>query len=221
MLNAALTTIEATLPRLTSLGATIRQVSRGRIEIKAQKFASDVRPDLRSFTDASQAIIQALYPNAHQTLRRNLAKTMTDRYTTIVYAIHRARKRQTRRPAAPAISLPPIDESAAITPQTTQPDNSTAAILLDFPVSAPQRQIYDVVSHSDLSTIDSKHPKWKAIQGSDFLEGRSEQGRRGTSSVHFSQGIYPPLPSQKDANPSLCDWCGAAIEKKMSEDDWR
>ncbi|KAK5655303.1 hypothetical protein OQA88_5870 [Cercophora sp. LCS_1] len=82
--NVALTAIEATLPRLKSISSTIRQASRGRIEIKAQKHATDVKLNLDSFADATRVIAQMLYPGAHFLLRKRLAEAMADTYASIV-----------------------------------------------------------------------------------------------------------------------------------------
>jgi len=212
--NAALGAIEATLPRLRRLGCTIRQVCYGRMEIKAQQFAS-LRLDVKRFTDVSHAIVHTLYPNAHPSLLKYLAKTMANKYVTMEYSIYRSERLQARRPVAPLSTLPLINESTTVTP-------SPAAIPAKPSAPAPSVRMYGTVIQSDLSTIDSKHPRLQALRSPNFLDGSSERGRRGTSSVQISKGLYPPFPLQRDSNLPRCEWCGVMIDKqKMSESDWR
>lgn len=216
MHNAALGVIEATLPRLRRLGSTIRQVSRGRMEVKAQQFAS-LRLNVKRFTDISQGLVYTLYPNAHPSLVKYLAKTMANKYVTMEYGIYRSEKLQDRRPAASLGGSNPLDN---ITPVFPSPGTAPAISKPSFPTL--RARIQDTASQSDLSTIDSKHPRLQALRSPDFLDGGSERGRRGTSSVQISQGLYPPFPPKKDDNLPRCEWCGDLIDKQeMNESDWR
>ena len=218
--DATLAALEGTLSRLNRLGVTIRQTSREKMVIKTQKFASGL--SLRGFTDVSRCVVHILYPSTHHLLSEYLAKTMTNRFVTMLYLAHRGGKLQSRRftksPLMPTIGE---DEELAMKPnpvaQTVQADPRTGKQLETSP---GQPKIPYTASQSDLSTVNSKQLRL-ALRRSNYLNAPTER-RKGTSSVQVSQGNYPPAPFQKDANIAACEWCSRPMDKReITESEWR
>jgi len=217
--RAGLAAVEATLSRLNRLGVTIRQASRGRIDVKVKTFAANL--DTRPFADAAQVVVQTLYPNAHQSLREYLGKTMTERYAAILYLRHRREKLQSRRPLNSPFAgpqLPTIGEGV-------QAGKGRLPPVHDFfgkgpAASQPFTKIPYAGSQSDLSTVNTKLLR-HALQRTANFEAPTER-RTGTSSVQVSQGNYPGLPRGKEGNYITCEWCTKAIDKRVTnEADWR
>ncbi|KAL8367018.1 hypothetical protein RB595_007615 [Gaeumannomyces hyphopodioides] len=220
--DEALSAIDATLTRLNRLGATIRQPSHGGIDAKVQRFAAGL--DLGPFAAVSQAVVQQLYPNAHQSLQQYLGKTMVDRYAAMLFRKYRDDKLQSRCPGKPIGFMPTIDEErqgdpgryspgqlASGTRQEMLPKTSGYTNLAGIPSAASQ---------SDLSTINGQQ-LGLALHRTNNLQVPTER-RQGTSSVQVGQGNYPRRPSQKDGNFFACEWCGKIIGKQdMNDSDWR
>ncbi|KLU82018.1 hypothetical protein MAPG_01097 [Magnaporthiopsis poae ATCC 64411] len=204
--DTALAALEATLPRLNRLGVTIRQASSEKMVLKAQKFATSL--DLKSFSDISQSVVHALYPNIHRSLREYLAKSMTNRFATMLYLAHRGGKLRSRRRLRSPGLMPTIGEGEELTLRPLPPDPDVQA----EPGRANQAEAAQPVapstaSQSDLSTINSRQLR-QAMRRTNYLEAPTER-RKGTSSIQVRQGNYPPPPFQKDKNIAHCEWCEA------------
>ncbi|SPO02493.1 uncharacterized protein DNG_05166 [Cephalotrichum gorgonifer] len=214
--NEALAAVEATLMRLNRLGVTIRQSSHGRIDIKVKTFAAGL--DLGPFATASRAVVQTLYPHAHQALREYLDKTMTDRYVAMRFAKDRKVKLQSRRPAKERGPIPTISEGVEAVAPGWYPSDQLALGRVSASAELPKKPGSD--SRSDLSTVDSKQLK-QILSKTNNLEAPSKR-RRGMSSVQVSQGNYPELPFQTEGNFITCEFCGKGIDKRdTNESDWR
>ncbi|KAH6616959.1 hypothetical protein F5144DRAFT_606479 [Chaetomium tenue] len=217
--DAALAALEATLSRLNRLGVTIRQTSRENMVIKTQKFASGL--DLKGFTDASRCLVHLLYPSTHHSLSEYLAKTMTNRFVTMLYLGHRGGKLQSRRYTKSPL-MPTIGEGEELTMKPSPLDQTPQAEIgnENKQTSPGDRKIPYVESQSDLSTINSKQLRL-ALRRSGYLSAPTER-RKGTSSIQVSQGNYPPAPFQKDSNIAACEWCGRPMDKReITESEWR
>ncbi|KLU87691.1 hypothetical protein MAPG_06685 [Magnaporthiopsis poae ATCC 64411] len=220
--DTALSAIGATLTRLNRLGVAIRQSSRERIDVKVQRFAATI--DFGPFAAVSQAVVQQLYPNAHQSLRQYLAKTMVDRYTSMLYKKFREGKLQPRRPEKSLGSMPTIDEGPQINPDRNPPgllaDNGSQQMLSGTLSSTTISGITPATSRSGPSTINSKQLR-SILYRTNHFQVPTER-RKGTSSVQVGRGNYPRPPSQEGSNFIACEWCSRIIEKReMSESDWR
>ncbi|EAQ84990.1 hypothetical protein CHGG_09004 [Chaetomium globosum CBS 148.51] len=217
--DAALAALEATLSRLNRLGVTIRQTSREKMVIKTRKFASGL--DLKGFTDASRCVVHLLYPSTHHSLSEYLAKTMTNRFVTMLYLGHRGGKLQSRRYTKSPL-MPTIGEAEELTMKPSPLDQTPGAEIgnTNKQTSPGDRKIPYAASQSDLSTINSKQLRL-ALRRSDYLSAPTER-RKGTSSIQVSQGNYPPAPFHKDSNIAACEWCGRPMDKReITESEWR
>lgn len=220
--DTALSAIDATLIRLNRLGVAIRQSSRDRIDIKVQRFAATI--DFGPFAAVSQAVVQQLYPNAHQSLRRYLAKTMVDRYASMLYKKFREGELQSRRPKKTLGSMPTIDEGRQVSPDRNPPgllaNNVSQQTLPGTLSSTALAGISPATSRSDLSTINSKQLRSTLYRTNNFQV--PTERRKGTSSVQVGQGNYPRPPSKEGSNFVTCEWCSKIIQKReMSDSDWR
>ncbi|KAK4233928.1 hypothetical protein C8A03DRAFT_47631 [Achaetomium macrosporum] len=220
--NEALSAVDAALTRLNRLSVTIRQSSRGRIDVKIQRFAASL--DLGPFAAVSEAVVQQLYPNAHQSLQQYLGKTMVDRYAAMLFAKYRDDKLQSRRPGKPLGFMSTIDEERQGDPGRHPPGQLASTMsqeMLSRTLGCTDLAgIPFVPSQSDLSTINSQQLRL-ALHRTNNFQVPTER-RQGTSSVQVGKGNYPRRPSQKDSNFFTCEWCGKTIGKQdMNDSDWR
>ena len=216
---AAVSVVEDTLVRLNKLGVTIRQSSRGRIDVKVQRFAASL--ELRSFAAASQAVVQQLYPNAHQSLQQYLGKTMVDRYSAILFARHRERQLQSRRPKNAFGSMPTIDEFEDVPGQHPPgPVNIGHQMVPKTSSSGALTGTLAAASQFGVSTVNSKQLRLVLRRTNNFQLPTAI--RKGTSSIQVGQGNYPRSPFQRESNSITCEWCSKIIEKRdMDDSDWR
>jgi len=220
--DATLSTIDATLTRLNRLGVTIRQSSRGRIDVKIQRFAASF--DLGPFAAVSQVVVQQFYPNAHRSLQQHLAKTMVDRYASIMFTKYRKEKLQSRRPGTPGGFMPTIDEGREVDFGAHPPGLTESGVREDMLSGALGHAGLtgrsSATARSDLSTVNSKQLRQALLRTNNFQ--LPTERRHGTSSVQVGQGNYPRLPLQEESNFITCEWCSKIIENQdMNDSDWR
>ena len=135
----------------------------------------------------------------------------------MLYQAHRGEQLQSRRPTRSSGVMPTIGEGEVLTQGPLPPDGNAQAL-----VPAAQPGVPSTVSQSGHSTITSSIPFRQRIARGNYLEAPPSERRGGTSSVQVSQGNYPPLRVQKNANLAPCQWCGKPMDTtKMTENDWR
>ncbi|KAH6633953.1 hypothetical protein B0J18DRAFT_414818 [Chaetomium sp. MPI-SDFR-AT-0129] len=219
---AALEALEATFPRLNRLGVTIRRASLDKIAVKSQRFTASV--DRTSFTDDCRFCVQTLYPECHPSLREYLAETMTTRYKTMLYQAHRTETLQSRRPTRPSEPMATIAEGEELSQSLplSSVDNAQAGPGRARHVPETQLVARSTISQSDdLSSINNSTQFRQQIARGNYLAAPVEQ-RGGTSSIQVSQGNYPSLGVQKNADLARCQWCGVLMDRKrMTENEWR
>ncbi|KAL7958816.1 hypothetical protein V8C34DRAFT_281798 [Trichoderma compactum] len=211
--TAALKTIDDTLTRLNRIGVTIRQSGRGQFDTRANKFAAGL--DLGSFASLCANAVQALYPNAHQSLKDYLSKSMTDRYARMLFFESRHKKLETRRERR--IGLSPIYEVPSKDTQTSNPIIQLA-MMTKPPVLANHSRPPPALSQSDLSSVN-------VYQIRNRLRPPDEASTKfhKTSSIQANQGNYPRLPvTGPGSSIFTCPWCSELLgEKTLSESEWR
>ncbi|KAL7937887.1 hypothetical protein V8C35DRAFT_319942 [Trichoderma chlorosporum] len=211
--TAALKTIDDTLNRLNRLGVTIRQSGRGKVDIRASKFAAGL--DLSSFASLCANAVQTLYPGAHQSLKDYLSKSMTERYARMLFLGSRHKKLETRRGLGTALS--PIHETPKKERQTS--DNTIRLAMMPknsglASISRPP----PLPSQSDLSSVN-------VYQIRNRLRPPDEASTKfhKTLSIQVNQGNYPRPPvTNQGSNIFTCPWCSELLIKKtLSESQWR
>lgn len=70
---------------LDRLAIHIRQSSRSSLDTRVKAFASKRSVEISSFETKAALAIKALYPNARESLRQHLSKSMVHRYTKLLY----------------------------------------------------------------------------------------------------------------------------------------
>lgn len=85
--QATFSGIRNTLSSLTRLAITIRQPSRPVVETLARNYATTSQ-SLDELENITLISLEILYPNAPESLRKQLCDTMTDRYAKLVYYKH-------------------------------------------------------------------------------------------------------------------------------------
>jgi hypothetical protein len=207
----ALEAIEEALSRLNRLGIAIRQSSSGSIAARVKRFAEGL--DLRPFEDLSYFSVQALYPNAHQALKDRLSRSMTHRYTTMLYLKSRKSTLQARRTEPPPL-MPTINEESegligVRVPNVTGMTRATQTAMF-------QRRPY-LPSQSDLSSLNAEQ-----LRGilNDSQKARSRINK--TSSVQINQQNYPEPPGKNDTSILTCEWCSIPLtEVALEAKNWR
>lgn len=208
---AALTAIDNTLSRLNRLGVTIRRSSHGKIDMRAKIFTAAL--DLDSFAYLCAKAVHALYPDAHQSLKDYLCKSMIDRYGKILFLNSRHKKLETRR--EPRLGLSPILEYPNNETQTNVPMAQPARAI---PVVANLQKPHPPLSRSDLSSVNIQEIKRRLR-----LPYEASTNFHKTTSVQVNQGNYPRPPVANGDNDNFaCDWCSELLNKKtLSESEWR
>jgi hypothetical protein len=215
----ALEAIEEALSRLNRLGIAIRQSSSGSIATRVKRFADGL--DLMPFEDLSYFSVQALYPNAHQALKDRLSRSMTHRYTTMLYLKSRKSMLQTRRTEPPPL-MPTINEESKGPIEAREP-NVTGMTRIQRPgmtrairPATFQRRPY-LPSQSDLSSLNAEQ-----LRG--ILNDSQKAGSRinKTSSIQINQENYPKPPGKNDTNIITCEWCFVPLtEVALEARNWR
>ncbi|KAL7820891.1 hypothetical protein V8C26DRAFT_419188 [Trichoderma gracile] len=211
--TADLKTIDDTLTRLNRLGVTIRQSGRGKLDTRAKRFAAGL--DLSSFAHLCANAVQALYPGAHQSLKDHLSRSMTDRYSRMLFLDSRHQKLQARRELH--IGLPPIHEDSE---DERPPTNSSLQPRMAIRNSSVQKLFRQLpaLSQSDLSSVNLQQIR-NRLRPPDEASTRLHK----TSSIQVNQGNYPRIPTTRDGSTVItCQWCSEPLIKKtLSESEWR
>ncbi|RFU77283.1 hypothetical protein TARUN_4959 [Trichoderma arundinaceum] len=213
ILTTTLRTIDDTLTRLNRLGVTIRQSGRGKVDVRAKKFAAGL--DLDSFAYLCANAVQALYPGAHQSLKDHLSKSMTDRYARTLFLNSRHQKLQTRR--EPSTGLSTIQEVPSNETQTNIPI-AQPVIAIKNPAVPKFPRAPIALSQSDLSSVNIQQIRSR-LRPPDEASTKFHK----TSSIQVNQGNYPQPPTPKEgSNIFTCQWCSELFSKKsLSESEWR
>ncbi|PTB70808.1 hypothetical protein BBK36DRAFT_1109023 [Trichoderma citrinoviride] len=211
--TVVLKTIDDTLTRLNRLGATIRQSGRGNLDTRVKRFAAGL--DLSSFARLCAEAVQALYPGAHQSLKERLSKSMTDRYTRMLFLDSRHQKLQTRR--EPPIGLPPIHEMPTSEMQTNTPLPQLTMGIRSRAIDKLSRPS-PAFSQSDLSSVNLQQIKSRRRPPDE-----ASTKLHKTSSIQVNQGNYPHIPAATQSSGVFtCPWCSELLSKKtLSASEWR
>lgn len=206
-----LAAIDNTLARLNRLGVTIRRSSYDKVDERATKFAAGL--ELESFSYLCANAVQILYPNAQQSLKDYLSKSMTDRYAKMLFLYSRHHNLKIRRELP--IKLPPIPE---LPNNETQDNVRLTQPAGAIPVLAKFQRLPTLLSQSDLSSVNIQK-----IQSRPRPPDEASTIFYKTSSVQVNQGNYPRQPiADGDSAVFTCEWCFELLNKEiLSESKWR
>ncbi|KAL6823336.1 hypothetical protein V8C40DRAFT_34735 [Trichoderma camerunense] len=214
----SLTEIEETLDRLNRLGVAIRQSARLNLNHRVKLFAQNV--NVKDFEHLFTAMVQVLYPNAHQSLRSRLARSMTDRLARIVFLKSRQLALATRRDGQPQ-QMADIPED-----ETVQGEAAPTEHISHFSHHPPSTHIsQDSLPHligprnafSDLSSLDTG-----LFRSRINHIWRPSSKTRKTSSTQIKYDNYPRPPNQSDVELVVCEWCAQPLNREdLDPMSWR
>lgn len=208
-----LESIDNALTRLNRLGVTIRQSSRGKVDMRAKKFAAGL--DLAPFAYLCANAVQALYPGAHQSLKDYLANSMVDRYARTLFLNSRHKKLETRRDLG--VGLSSIREVPNTETRTDIPP-AHPPVTIKTSAAANVSRAHTAPSQSGLSSVNIQ---W--IVGRLKPPDEASTKFPKTLSIQVNQGNYPQPPIIKDdGNIFTCQWCSEPLDKRtLSGSEWR
>jgi hypothetical protein len=175
-------------------------------------FAARKTDFLNTFETAALLVVKSLYPDAAESLHRQLSKSMTDRYVRLLYWKSHDKKLRTdgrlyvqSQPISSQTALPTPLEAA---PRTfVSPGSGQAGPAL--------RQRY----------IRGQQPVSETEPSTAFCPARithlPKQPREGASSVQINKVEYPRPPKLKDNEQASCEFCRKIHSKEQYDDtDW-
>lgn len=209
------TSIQDAIMRLNRIAITIRQSSRSAVTTLARNYAI-VHRDLEALEHTVSVALEALYPNAPESLREQLCNTMTDRYARLEYHVYRKDKYHPPKPWAEG-------SEGTATPSTSSMDMG-------------ENQTLAAVSAAGIpDTRDGIPKEWSTIEQSPYRKPLSSldtaQLRQSLGADHFltsrpsrTLSVYqtddklhePEPPHFKDgAEETACQWCDRMIDRSL------
>ncbi|KJZ72243.1 hypothetical protein HIM_08385 [Hirsutella minnesotensis 3608] len=209
-----LSAIDHALTRLNHVGALIRRSRYDGVDARASTLASS--PDPNSFEHLCVYAVQALYPGAHQALKKHLAKSMSDRYARM-----RLLDSRHKQPLEPQAQLSPIPGGfPSMQVQATPHDGAipTPHISTQPPAAIDTTKFaIDSPSKSDVTGVNIQH-----------MKGRTDLPREGSMRLLKTLSIqaqcnYPQPPVATGASSTFaCEWCSETLDRRtLSEITWR
>ncbi|KAK6527692.1 hypothetical protein TWF694_004673 [Orbilia ellipsospora] len=220
-MNDLIQDIETSLARLMRLGATIRKYSATSRMARISKYAE--QSDIRAFENLSRMAIDTKYPDAKESLRIQLTRSMVETCASILYKRHHQQKLNTPRHAGKLPDPYGYNESNDNTipsSENIEPSNITPSLshlsMEHVPSSKVNRLRQYIVSESAPSVLDSL--RTKVLKR--YLDPSSQiESNCGASSVQIGRVSYPKPPkSNYSPGYSSCEWCLESHESDLFED---
>lgn len=212
-LTVAQEAIEEALAELSQVGIAIRKSATPTETIHARRFAAE-HLDLTTFEILAFQTVETLYPNAPEELQAQLAKSMVDRYSRLLYRATRCNilgtdSRKESAALKQPLNLTPSGVQAKKTIAKHGKTRPTANLKLsDGEVAAPP--VFT------LTSLDSKSVRNR------LNRLRLSRSRAGATTAILGDTHDPPIPqyqSTTGSNPSAtCEWCFASIPPTFVQD---
>ncbi|KAK6501285.1 hypothetical protein TWF481_009126 [Arthrobotrys musiformis] len=218
--------IDSSLSQLSSLGATIRKYaakSASRAE-RIQRLAK--KSDLATFEGLVKTAVDTLYPDARESLRTQLAGSMMESYTNVLYKQSHQKKLNTPRLVQTLSPMPTIGESN-IENTISSPDMMESLTISEIPEDLPSGSGFETNDLHQNLTPSNSHGVTQARQYLPSESAPSTLGslqtkmlrqalgppsrvksKYGASSVQLGKVTYPhPSKSSDSSNYGTCEWC--------------
>ena len=193
--------IDGPIIKLNKLGIWIRSLSRSDATARARTLAKALNLDLRGFEETAYLALERLYPNCTESLRQQLANSMTDRYAKLQYEAYRK--------GALATKSPSRDDAQTPAPPGIQPPWTPAGGAARGPKEG-KHVAFDDLPASSLAT--------DAVNNKPFrMESEITPGSRSTAqtkSILDPGRAEPPMPVLEDGkHHAKCEWCFLTLDK--------
>ncbi|KAF2148083.1 WD40 repeat-like protein [Myriangium duriaei CBS 260.36] len=193
------------IQRLNRLGIWIRSSSKSNATVRARTFAVSLNLDLRAFEHLANLALECLYPNCAESLRQQLAESMTDRYAKLQYEYHRVEARNAEKLAMPKIETPrpmPVVQTEA---QEVEPRKED---VMKLPVG--QRRLRFEIPASSLVTDLRRKPM--DLRSQSF----QQRSHAPTESAVDTGRAEPPIPKFEENKAfAKCEWCFGILDRTM------
>ncbi|KAF2691769.1 hypothetical protein K458DRAFT_398181 [Lentithecium fluviatile CBS 122367] len=198
----ALDVVNEALVELSQIGIAIRQSSKVTETVRARNYAAD-HFDLSLLETLSWVALETLYPNAPESLLRNLCEDMVNRYARLKFRAprHQALKKDTRQEVPNLPTSSPKVEKSVSTP------NIPATGPLPNPKQGKHRGAPSIV----LSSLNSHQFQ------SNLHNVRMSRSQPGTT-VILGKTHEPPLPQFDKTGQAQCSWCFNQIGPNLVKD---
>ncbi|KAI0895104.1 hypothetical protein F4806DRAFT_469895 [Annulohypoxylon nitens] len=199
--------INETLVRLNRLGLWIRSLSRPDTKRRrARAVAESQNLDLRKFQYISSLCLENMYPNCPESLREQLARSMTDRYTLLWYESYRI--------GALTTSVTSLETSIVDNPESllsTEENLPTLEEKSPGEIKSGKHVTFD--DPPPASTLISD-PQRKLPQLGP--QAKSQSHPTQTESTLYPSLAEPPVPKFEDGKDfAKCEWCFAMLDNTM------
>ena len=198
----ALDVVNEALVELSQVGIAIRQSSKVTETVRARNYAAD-HLDLSSLETLSWVALETLYPNAPESLLRNLCEGMVNRYARLKFRAprHQALKKDTREEVFNLPTSSPKVEKSVSTPN----------IPVAGPSPNPKQGEHRGAPSIALSSLNSRQFQ------SNLRNIRMSRSRPGTT-VILGKTHEPPLPQFDETGQAQCSWCFDQIGPNLVKD---
>ncbi|RMJ08757.1 hypothetical protein CDV36_011612 [Fusarium kuroshium] len=210
--------IRVSINELDRLAIHIRQSSTSSLDTRVKAFASKRAAEISSFETKAMLAVNALYPDANESLRQHLSKSMVHRYTKLLYwKSHDKKLRADNRPLRHSRELH-IDRTPSPLPLKAVPQQQTALSGSDTrpePVARPGS-----AGISFLSDTFASDP----ISRFSLLPKPIEPVRReaGATTVLETGAIFPKPPKFDEGDDTApCPLCRRVFQgSDFANDVW-
>lgn len=207
--------IQKSINELDRLAIHIRQPSSSSLDVRIKAFASRKPIEVSSFEIKAKLAVNILYPEAFESLRKYLSKSMTKRHMKLLYWRSEEKKLRTdrcrdeqsrdksvqsRRESSPLPTKESVPQPSAIdqTPILLKPEPSRVSIRTS-PLSGTLA--LDLASRFTIPTAEAQIPSPKRAGASTVLESTA----KSPSPLQFEDGeVQKPCPlCQKKSSSKL------------------
>ncbi|KAK6348116.1 hypothetical protein TWF718_005931 [Orbilia javanica] len=211
--------IEMSLTRLSHLGTTIRKYSSTSRAARISKFAEE--SNLCAFEGLARTAVNSMYPDASESLRAQLTKSMVETCASVLYKQSHQQKMNSPRLTAET-PMPTISEVVEDTIQSQNietPEVNMVDSLSSFTAMPPpkvDRLMQRLVSESAPSELNSLRTMVlrRSLDSSFRVESNCK-----ASSIQIGKVTYPRAPRAGGSPGYLaCEWCLERHPRAFFED---
>lgn len=198
--------INELLIKLNRLGLWIRSLSKPDTKKRrARAIAESQNVDLVGFQHLSYTCLEDIYPNCAETLREQLANSMTDRYAQLWYESYRV---GAVSKSTPLPTTPTVDKSESSRPpgEDKLPEIETKPSAV---INSTKRVSFKPSLTASIIDQTKKPPKFNS-------QAPPQSRPTQTESAVDSNLAEPPVPTfEKGKDCAKCEWCSAMLDNTM------
>ncbi|PGH09648.1 hypothetical protein AJ79_05613 [Helicocarpus griseus UAMH5409] len=198
--------IDESLTELSRLAIAIRQSPKVTETTRARNFAN-ANADLAPFEIIAFLAVEALYPNAPESLQLQLSKSMVDRYALLLYRAPRQRRlgNDTRRQV-----MRQNDAESNIQPEVENHYSADVESAAEHTSNHLQAQTLLQLAAEPTSVDQSRFRR-----NLSYLNNLVPKSQSGTTTAVLGRTHEPPVPVSTDEYVTQCQWCYRSIDQSL------